>query len=73
MEFNQSKIKEFEAELSYLTDLNVCIYFDGSKCSKYNKECSGRIDDPTVIPPCSGKDYKSLPDKLLDKMGKEES
>ena len=68
MEFNQSKINEYVSELSYLTDLKTCIYFDGYKCSKYNKECKGKPEDPSTIPPCNGKDYTTIPDKLNEKI-----
>ncbi len=68
MQFNQSKINEYVNELSYLTDLNTCIYFDGYQCSKHCKQCKGKIDDPSNIPPCNGKDFKTIVDSITDRL-----
>ncbi len=72
MNFNQSKVNEYIEELSYLTDLKTCIYFDGYKCTKLNKECKGILDDPTVIPPCNGKEYENITGKIEEKIEKPE-
>ena len=64
----QAKINEYINELSYLTDLNTCIYFDGYGCSKYHKPCSGKKDQSNT--PCMNKDYKNIKDKLDEKADK---
>lgn len=68
MNLNQNKINEYVNDLAFLTDLDVCIYFDGYYCSKHCKECKGRIDDPSSEIPCQGKDYKTLVDNITDRL-----
>lgn len=60
--------KGYSESLSYLTDLNTCIYLDGNNiCTRYNKPCSGRKDPNT---PCQNKDYKTTTDYISNKMEK---
>ena len=58
--------KNYSESLSYLTDLNVCVFYDGNGCClKHNKLCNGKKDPNN---PRQNKDYQTIGDKLANKI-----
>ena len=65
MKLDPNNIKRYSEELSYLTDLKICVYSNGCCCSLYSKVCSGIKDGTSDAENC--KDFKTIGDVFIEK------